>query len=165
MTRAARCVYSVAVIAGLLLGGGIGYFMMFTVLHKSREMYRTIAPVQFAEYAYVQYSRADAEYGKKATEELVALLEEVQRLQPKDSDEWSRAFGNYQADLGFAYTRLSILADGANDKAASEGYMLRAVEYYSASGRKQHLTAAELKAMVKELDRRLAAARTPRSAS
>jgi hypothetical protein len=98
-------------------------------------------------------------------EELVALLEEVQRLQPKDRDEWSRAFGNYQADLAFAYTRLSILADGANDKAASDAYMRKAVVSYSASGRKQHLTAAELRAMVKELDRRLAAARTSQNAS
>ena len=160
MTRAAKYVYSVAVIAGLLLGAGTGYFITFTALSSWKDARRTISPVEFGHFAYAQYTRADTEQAGRALARHAELLEGIQALESKNPNEWSRAFGAREADLGLTYTRLSILADRANDNAASDAYMLKAVVWYSASGRKQQLTAAELKAMVKELDRRLAASRS-----
>jgi hypothetical protein len=159
MTKVAKYVYSIAIIAGLLLGTGGGYYMMFTASRDWRETMRTIAPEQLSDYAYAQYLRADGEHGKRALEELAALLEDAQRLRPRNLDNWSRAYGNCAADLGVTYTRLAILAEDAHDQGASDAYVAKAVVWYSVSGRKQR-PADELKATVKELDAKLRVSKT-----
>jgi hypothetical protein len=142
MTRAARIVYSVALVMGLSLGLTIGLWNATTRLRIAADAEVDTAPAWLDDFSYVQYKYATPEHATAALTTTIRLLEELEQSHPAKPQE---------IDLAVAYTRLAMLAD-ASDSAQSKTLMAKARYWHVTSGGRDY-SDEEMKARLLASDR------------
>jgi hypothetical protein len=142
MTRAARLVYGAAALMGLGFGFVCGWRAANWTYSATNEVVYVAAVPELEEFSYRQYRYADIEHARQA---LLMFTNFGEQLDAVHQDNVLRR------DLGFAYTRLSILADSVDDMQQSRQYLEKANYWYKAGG--GHIR--DLKLTVMHLDARL----------
>lgn len=114
MTRAARMVYSIALVAGLAAGLYIGFQTAERQALLSDDFHILPATVAFSEFSFLQYRHAESVHAKAALVSYADFLQTLQRCFPSF---------DVKKDLVFVYTRLAILADEGHDEVESKQWM------------------------------------------
>jgi hypothetical protein len=142
MTRAAKIVYSGALILGLLAGAFAGFHDECPMLKHFEESTETMMPQSVTDFWYLQYKYADPADAKAALLSSAALLEEMCAANPKAEP---------KGEVGEIYAHLAMLADAENNPAASREYMIQARSWW-ANLKDRDISDDELKAAVKKMD-------------
>jgi hypothetical protein len=142
MTRAAKITYFGALLIGLSIGS---YFSFRTATENLAAFYdlrRLTAPQVLRDFSYLQYKYADTEHAKAALLTFASLLEQMEKTSPEKSR---------KLDLAYAYTRLALLEDAANNREQSRNYMTKTRSWYrSIDGR--DISDYEMKVVVDKMD-------------
>jgi hypothetical protein len=142
MTRAAKITYLGALLLGLSIGS---YFSFRTATHNLEAFYdlrRLAAPQVLRDFSYLQYKYSDPEHAKAALLTFASLLEQMEKTSPEKAR---------KLDLAYAYTRLALLEDAANNREQSRYYMTKTRLWYrSIDGR--DISDYEMKVVVDKMD-------------
>ena len=87
------------------------------ILGVSRDGQRLAAPGVLRDFSYMQYKNADLAHANTALLTYDNLLEGLEKTNPEKGQKY---------ELAFAYTRLALLEDAANNSEQSQIYMLKA---------------------------------------
>jgi hypothetical protein len=125
MTRAAKILYFGALLAGLTIGVFFSFRNTSDILESSYDLQRLTAPWVLRDFSYLEYKYADLEHANAALLTYASLLEGLEKTNPEKGQ---------KGELAFAYTRLALLEDVANNSEQSQVYMLKAHFWSRSSG-------------------------------
>lgn len=145
MTPAAKITYSLALLIGLSIGTVYGFRTTTNELEIYYDGIRMTAPDTFANFAYLQYRRADPEHARAALETFANFLEAMEKFSPESTR---------KQELANTYTRLALVEDAANHPEQARDFIVKARHWYTANGGQDH-SDSEMKAAVKTMDERL----------
>jgi hypothetical protein len=144
MTLAAKITYFTALFIGLSIGAFFGFKTTAPMVEAYYDDLRITAPMVFSHFSCLQYSYADAAHAKAALYAFAGFLEELEKLQPEQTQE---------RELAFTYARLAVLEEVAEKLDQSHALMAKARFWYSSSGLRDY-SESEMKAALKRLDER-----------
>jgi hypothetical protein len=142
MTRAAIITYFGALLLGLSIGS---YFSFRNATHNLEAFYdfkRVAAPQVLRDFSYLQYKYADPEHAKTALLTFAGLLEQMEMTSPEKAR---------KLDLAYAYTRLALLEDAAQNREQSQNYMTKTRAWYRSMGGRD-ISNYEMKIAVDKMD-------------
>jgi hypothetical protein len=142
MTRAAKITYLVALFIGFSTGAIIKFRATTVALDFNSRIKTFLGSSTLSEFAYFQYAHADPAHATAALQSYADLLEQMTKLTPENGK---------QRELSFAYTRMALVEDAANNPEQSRNYIMKARYWYQAIGGRP-VTESELKAAVRRLD-------------
>jgi hypothetical protein len=145
MTKAAKITYFSAWLIGLSIGAFFGFQTAAPALKAYYSGRQLIAPMVLSHFSYLQYSYADPAHAQAALQTSARLLEEIEKLNPEETQE---------RELSFTYTRLALLEDAADKSEQSHALMTKARYWYAVSGGRDY-SESEMKTMLKTLDEQL----------
>ncbi|HLW98868.1 MAG TPA: hypothetical protein VKR82_09495 [Candidatus Acidoferrales bacterium] len=143
MTRAAKITYSIAILLGLIAGATTGYEWTSVSLEFYDSITTYLAPATLADYSYLQYKHADVEHARPALQNYANFLEEMEKIH----SDWSQ-----RKHLSFAYARLAMLEEAANDPQRSSILMAKARYWYALDSGGKEPSDSDMKKAVKILD-------------
>jgi hypothetical protein len=144
MTLAAKITYFTALFIGLSVGAFFGFKTTAPMVEAYYDNLHLTAPMAFSRFSYLQYSYADTSHAKAALYAFAGFLEELEKLQPEQTQE---------RELAFTYTRLAVLEEAAEEMDQSHAVMAKDRYWHSSSGLRDY-SESEMKAALKILDER-----------
>src|SRR5438128_1833684 len=142
MTRAAKVTYLAALLIGFSIGAFFGFQTTAPMLKAYYDARQLTAPMAFSRFSCLQYSYADAAHAQAALQTFARFLEELEKLNPKKTQE---------RELAFTYARLALLEDETVNSPQSHALMTKARYWYVASGAWDY-SESEMKTKSKSLD-------------
>jgi hypothetical protein len=142
MTPAAKLTYFAALLVGLSVGAFLGFQYYSPAVEASFSLRQMTAEQLLAHFSYLQYKHADREHAEAALQTFTSFLEEMEKSKPEKVQKY---------ELAYAYTRLALLADAADNPEQSHAYMAKAQSWYTAAGGRD-LSDSQMKTAVKTRD-------------
>jgi hypothetical protein len=144
MTRAARLIYTIAILGGLFLGSFLGFHRTTLRLNAESEAQRSIAQLELADFSGIQYRHADHDHARAALLMYENFLEQMEKTKSESI---------LKLNLSITFTRLALLEGLAHNREQSRAYMNEATSWCAAGGRRD-CSESELKKKTEEFDKR-----------
>jgi hypothetical protein len=145
MTRAARFVYTIAILIGLLLGSFWGFRETTVRLGAVRSAQEYIVQRELEDFSGLQYKNADPDHARAALLMYVNFFEQLEKANPGTISKLT---------LSTAFMRLALLEEKAHNAEQSQGYMGQATSWCK-SDHGGECTESQIRRVADALDRHL----------
>jgi len=143
MTRAMKITFMVAAIGGFVVGAVYGFYSANELSAAMESVASISAPSVISNFARQQFEHADGVHARQAVLLEISTLEELERAAHDSATE---------GQLGFAYTRLAMIEEGAGQADAERQALDQARGWLNHSHPRQERTDEQMKSALKRWD-------------